>query len=131
MSKILGQADVQVNVLPWCYSFLLTNTPARYIMSMVVSDYSGQMWFQGFNDVGETVFGMKADELMELKVRGPRRCLATFLLMDVSSRVTAENTPVSYRHIRKAKHSTLHVVQNKIVSRYIYCYRCCNFFSLK
>ena len=41
----------------------------RYMVSMAVSDYSGQAWFQGFNDVGQTVFGMTADELVEIKVR--------------------------------------------------------------
>ena len=40
----------------------------RYIMSMAVADHTGQAWLQGFNDVGQTVFGMSADELMDLKV---------------------------------------------------------------
>ncbi|PIL24266.1 replication protein A [Ganoderma sinense ZZ0214-1] len=34
-----------------------------------VSDYSGQAWFQGFNDVGQLLFGMSADELVDIKVR--------------------------------------------------------------
>lgn len=41
----------------------------RYIISMAVSDYSGQLWLQGFNDIGEVVFGMPADKLVEIKVR--------------------------------------------------------------
>ncbi|KAH8117078.1 replication factor-a protein [Phellopilus nigrolimitatus] len=41
----------------------------RYIMSMSVSDYSGQAWLQGFNDVGVSVFGMPANELNEMKLR--------------------------------------------------------------
>ena len=40
----------------------------RYIMSMAVADYSGQAWLQGFNDVGEAVFGMTANELLAIKV---------------------------------------------------------------
>ena len=40
----------------------------RYIVPMAVSDYSGQAWFQGFNDVGRVVFGMSADELVEIRV---------------------------------------------------------------
>lgn len=39
----------------------------RYIMSMAVADWSGQVWLQGFNDVGEAVFGMTADQLVEIK----------------------------------------------------------------
>jgi len=35
---------------------------------MAVSDWSGQAWLQGFNDVGTTVFGMDADALMHIKV---------------------------------------------------------------
>ncbi|TBU42066.1 replication factor-a protein [Dichomitus squalens] len=41
----------------------------RYMVAMAVSDYSGQAWFQGFNDIGQTVFGMTADELVEIKDR--------------------------------------------------------------
>ncbi|KAI0093894.1 replication factor-A protein 1 [Irpex rosettiformis] len=41
----------------------------RYILSMAVADCSGQAWLQGFNDAGQVVFGVPADELMELKDR--------------------------------------------------------------
>ncbi|TFK42451.1 replication factor-a protein [Crucibulum laeve] len=41
----------------------------RYIMSLAVADYSGQAWLQGFNDVGLAVFGMTANELIEIKER--------------------------------------------------------------
>ncbi|KAF8205770.1 hypothetical protein K438DRAFT_1818495 [Mycena galopus ATCC 62051] len=39
----------------------------RYIMSMACSDWSDQAWLQGFNDVGELVFGKTADELHDIK----------------------------------------------------------------
>ncbi|KAJ7572056.1 hypothetical protein C8J56DRAFT_1016470 [Mycena floridula] len=41
----------------------------RYIMQMAVADWSGQAWFQGFNDTGEAVIGMNADVLMDVKER--------------------------------------------------------------
>ncbi|KAL6301589.1 replication factor-a protein [Sparassis latifolia] len=41
----------------------------RYVISMAVADYTGQAWLQGFNDVGEAVFSMKADKLVEIKQR--------------------------------------------------------------
>jgi replication factor A1 len=41
----------------------------RYLMSMAVADYSGQAWLQGFNDVGEIIFGMTANELLSIKDR--------------------------------------------------------------
>ncbi|KAH9945846.1 replication factor-a protein [Epithele typhae] len=41
----------------------------RYMIAMAVVDYSGQAWFQGFNDVGQALFGMTADELVEIKSR--------------------------------------------------------------
>ncbi|KAI8989731.1 replication factor-a protein [Trametes punicea] len=41
----------------------------RYMISMAVADYSGQAWFSGFNDVGKLVFGMSADDLVEIKDR--------------------------------------------------------------
>lgn len=40
----------------------------RYILSISVADYTGQIWMQGFNDVGNIVFGMSANDLHELKV---------------------------------------------------------------
>lgn len=39
-----------------------------YIISMAVADYSGQAWLQGFNDIGQVIFGMTADQLIEIKV---------------------------------------------------------------
>ncbi|ETW86185.1 hypothetical protein HETIRDRAFT_309703 [Heterobasidion irregulare TC 32-1] len=39
----------------------------RYIMSMAVADHTGQVWLQGFNDVGVAVFGKTADEVHEIK----------------------------------------------------------------
>ena len=39
----------------------------RYIMSLNVSDHTGQIWLSCFDDVGRRVMGMSADQLMELK----------------------------------------------------------------
>ncbi|KAJ7172077.1 hypothetical protein C8R46DRAFT_1215943 [Mycena filopes] len=41
----------------------------RYIMAMACSDWSDQAWLQGFNEVGELVFGMEADQLQAIKER--------------------------------------------------------------
>lgn len=35
---------------------------------MAVADYSGQAWLQGFNEIGQTIFGMSGDELVEIRV---------------------------------------------------------------
>lgn len=50
---------------------------ARYIMSMAVADWSGQVWLQGFNDAGLAVFGKTADEVMQIKVRVAYFCTAS------------------------------------------------------
>lgn len=39
----------------------------RYIMSINVSDHTGQIWLSCFDDVGKMILGMNADELMKLK----------------------------------------------------------------
>ncbi|KZT02307.1 replication factor-a protein [Laetiporus sulphureus 93-53] len=39
----------------------------RYIVAMAVADYSGQAWLQGFNEVGQTIVDMSADELTNIK----------------------------------------------------------------
>ncbi len=43
----------------------------RYILSLMVSDYSGQTWLQAFNDVGAQILGISANELMQLKESDP------------------------------------------------------------
>jgi len=37
-------------------------------MSLAVADASGQAWLQGFNEVGITIFGKTANELIAIKV---------------------------------------------------------------
>ena len=39
----------------------------RYIMSINVSDHTGQIWLSCFDDVGRMIMGMSADQLVELK----------------------------------------------------------------
>lgn len=39
----------------------------RYIMSINVSDHTGQMWLSAFNETGVAVMGHTADELMNIK----------------------------------------------------------------
>ncbi|PBP16004.1 replication factor-a protein 1 [Diplocarpon rosae] len=39
----------------------------RYIMSLNVNDYTGQLWLSCFDDVGRLVMGQSGDQLMELK----------------------------------------------------------------
>ena len=39
----------------------------RYIMSINVSDHTGQLWLSCFDDVGRLVMGMSADQLMDLR----------------------------------------------------------------
>ena len=38
----------------------------RYVMSINVSDHTGQIWLSCFDDVGRMIMGMSADQLMEL-----------------------------------------------------------------
>lgn len=42
---------------------------SRYAFSLAVADWSGQAWLQGFNNVGITLFGMPANDLVKMKVR--------------------------------------------------------------
>ncbi|KAI9446599.1 replication factor-a protein [Lactarius indigo] len=41
----------------------------RYIISMAVGDHTGQMWLSGFNDVGNTLFGMTGNELHDIRAQ--------------------------------------------------------------
>jgi replication factor A1 len=41
----------------------------RYIISMAVGDHTGQMWLSGFNDVGNTLFGMTGNELRDIQAQ--------------------------------------------------------------
>lgn len=37
----------------------------RYIFPMACADHSSQAWLQGFNDIGEVLFGTPANEAFE------------------------------------------------------------------
>lgn len=39
----------------------------RYMLSANVQDYTGQLWINSFNDVGEQIVGMKAEQLEQLR----------------------------------------------------------------
>ena len=43
------------------------NCMRRYIMSCTVTDTTGQIWVSAFNDIGEQILKVTADELYELK----------------------------------------------------------------
>ncbi|MCJ1466560.1 Replication factor A protein 1 [Pseudocyphellaria aurata] len=44
----------------------------RYIISVNVSDHTGQIWLNCFDDVGRMIMGMSADQLTELKENGAK-----------------------------------------------------------
>ncbi|MCJ1267546.1 Replication factor A protein 1 [Lobaria immixta] len=50
----------------------------RYIMSMNVSDHTGQIWLNCFDDVGRMIMGMSADQLNELKENSDKACEDAF-----------------------------------------------------
>lgn len=50
----------------------------RYIMSVNVTDHTGQLWLSCFDDVGRVIMGMTADELMEIKENDEDRFPAIF-----------------------------------------------------
>jgi replication factor A1 len=44
-----------------------------YIISMAVADGTEQAWLQGFNDVGNILFGVPANDLIHARVRASKR----------------------------------------------------------
>lgn len=50
----------------------------RYIMQVNVSDHTGQLWLSCFDDVGRTLMGMSADELMDIKNDDERKASDIF-----------------------------------------------------
>ncbi|KAK3657502.1 Replication factor A protein 1 [Elasticomyces elasticus] len=45
----------------------------RYIMSVNVSDHTGQIWLSCFNDVGLAIMGLPANDLMQMRDEGDER----------------------------------------------------------
>ncbi|KAI9099508.1 hypothetical protein DFS34DRAFT_617799 [Phlyctochytrium arcticum] len=43
------------------------NPSYRYILSITVSDHSGQVWLQAFNETAEILLGKTADEMVQIK----------------------------------------------------------------
>lgn len=50
----------------------------RYIMSVNVSDHTGQMWLSCFDEVGRIIMGMSANDLMQLKEDDERAATDAF-----------------------------------------------------
>lgn len=50
----------------------------RYIVSLNVADHTSHQWLSCFNDTGNIVFGMTANELMELKENDDTKFMAAF-----------------------------------------------------
>ena len=48
----------------------------RYILSVNVSDHTGQMWLSCFNEVGVQIMGMTANEIMAMKEEGDDKRVA-------------------------------------------------------
>ncbi|KAI8825732.1 uncharacterized protein EV422DRAFT_513990 [Fimicolochytrium jonesii] len=81
----------------------------RYIMSFTVSDHTGQIWLQGFNDIGEAMLGRTADEMAHLKDSGNQAeydlvfAQASFKSFDFKCRAKAE----TYQDEAKVKTSVM------------------------
>lgn len=50
----------------------------RYIMSVNVSDHTGQMWLSCFDEVGRIIMGMPANDLMQMKEEDDRASTEAF-----------------------------------------------------
>ena len=50
----------------------------RYIMSVNVSDHTGQLWLSCFDEVGRMIMGRSADDLMEAKEVDEKKCSDIF-----------------------------------------------------
>ena len=50
------------------YIFFIFSNLNSYLVTFCGADHTGQLWLQGFNDVGLIVFGMSANELKDLEV---------------------------------------------------------------
>lgn len=48
----------------------------RYILNISVMDHSGHIWVTAFNEVGEELLGIKADDLQKIKVSSRSRVVA-------------------------------------------------------
>lgn len=40
----------------------------RYIVGLAASDFTGQLWLSGFNEIGVQLFGMSAGEMEQVLV---------------------------------------------------------------
>ncbi|EFZ01765.1 replication factor-A subunit 1 [Metarhizium robertsii] len=50
----------------------------RYIVSLNVADHTSHQWLNCFNETGEAIFGMSANQLMELKDNDDAKFMAAF-----------------------------------------------------
>lgn len=50
----------------------------RYIMSVNVSDHTGQLWLSCFDDVGRMIMGVPADDVVQMKEEDDRKATEAF-----------------------------------------------------
>ncbi|KND02596.1 replication factor-a protein 1 (rpa1) [Spizellomyces punctatus DAOM BR117] len=74
---------------------LYPNPSYRYILSLSISDHTGGMWLQAFNETAQSLLGKSADELVQLKDMDPAAFAAVlaapnFRIYDFKVRAKAE-----------------------------------------
>ena len=88
----------------------------RYIINLTVADYSGQAWFQGFNEIGTTLIGKSADELHEIRVGTSDCCIHSSVSLRSLTRNVIKMSSVLSSRRRVATFSTWPVAQNLSLS---------------
>ena len=83
----------------------------RYIMSINVSDHTGQLWLSCFDETGRILMGKSADELMELKETDEKR------LSDVFSEANCR----TWNWKCRAKMDTFQEAQRSVIVRILIC----------
>ena len=64
MKSVIPFSPIQNIGMPFLFIFKFFS----YILSFCVSDFTGQMWLQSFNEQGAKLLGVTANELYNLKV---------------------------------------------------------------
>ncbi|ORE00546.1 RFA1 [Hepatospora eriocheir] len=85
-------------------NFVYDHCNYRYLMSMIISDFTDQVWATVFNDVGEKLFGLPVKEMINLSEEDPTEMIRLFkskLFKDFIFKVKSKEENVNGEMIKK------------------------------
>lgn len=111
---VKSAADRILSPTTGLFSTLVGNSAnaGRYIVPFGVSDHTGQIWVQAFNEIGEQIFGRPANDLHAMQAYNEREykdLLSSVLFKEATFKCRAKQE--SYQSETKIRYSVMSMIE--------------------